>query len=593
MKRSTAIATSAVFVVILLVLMMFASTNQAVIAQNFAGVEAAEDVSEATRQANAETYGILTILPPLIAIGMAFITKNVVVSLGAGVFMGTFMLSILGNTSFFEGFLSVFRALIAIVPLMIEQMADSWNAGVLLQVLTIGGMIAVITRMGGAQAIARAVAKLAKSVRSTTISSWLMGIVVFFDDYANSLIVGPMMRPVSDRNLMSREKLAFIVDATAAPVAGIALISTWISTELTAIHSGYMEIGQEVNSYMVFLDTIPYRFYNLFMLAFIIIIAFVGRDFGPMLRAEARARKGQPLRPGSEIESIDDELGKVEENGSIWTAILPIATLIIVAFVAFYTNGLEALGRQGEPFSFELMRDAFGEADAAFVLFLAAGAASIVAVIMGLIKKSFTLNEGVNVWIKGVKSLVITGIILMFAWTLTAAIKQLGTNLVISRLVSENIPYPVLPALIFAIGMLISFATGTSYGTMLILTPLTIPAAYGVIQLQGVPFDAQLYMLANIGAVLSGAIFGDHCSPISDTTILSSMGASCDHMDHVKTQMPYAIFVAGVSILLGYLLSGFGVTPIITLPLGIIAMVLFMRFYGKKPEEVAVMPEKK
>lgn len=592
MKRSTAIITSVVFVLILLLCMVYVSANQSAIATAYAGVESAEDTFEAARFANAQVYGVLTILPPLVAIGLAFVTKNVVVSLGAGVFMGTFLLSIVNNTSFFQGFLSIFKALIAMIPLMIEQMADSWNAGVLLQVLTIGGMIAVITRLGGAQAIANAVAKLAKSVRSTTIATWLMGIVIFFDDYANSLIVGPMMRPVSDKNGISREKLAFVVDATAAPVAGIAVISTWISTELSAIRTGYAEIGMTVGGYDIFLDTIPFRFYNIFMLAFILIIAFTGRDFGPMLKAEVRARRGAPLREGSQVAAVEDELGEVDPNGSIWSAIVPIATLIIVAFVAFYLNGREALGiAAGTPFSFELMRDAFGEADAAFVLFLAAAAASVVAVIMGLVKKTFKLEEGVNTWIKGVKSLVITGIILMFAWSLTGAIKALGTNLVISRLVSEFVPYALLPSLIFIIGSLISFATGTSYGTMLILTPLTIPAAHGVLQLQAVPFDPQFFMYACIGAVLSGAIFGDHCSPISDTTILSSMGASCDHMDHVRTQMPYALFIAGISVVFGYMLSGFGLSVWLTLAIGLVAVYAILRFAGKDPSKLAALKD--
>lgn len=592
MKRSTAIITCVAFLCVLLACTILVSANQATIAPLLEEVAGAEDSYEAGRYAHAEIYGILTILPPLVAIALAFITKNVVISLGAGVFTGTFMLSIVNNTSIGQAFISFFKAFVDMVPLAIEQLADSWNAGVLLQVLTIGGMIALITRMGGAQAIAKAVAKLAKNVRSTTLASWLMGIVIFFDDYANSLIVGPMMRPVFDKNRISREKLAFIVDATAAPVAGIAVISTWITTELTAIRTGYADIGQTVGGYDIFLDTIPFRFYNLFMLAFIIIIAIAGRDFGPMLKAEVRARRGEVLRQGSQVESIDDELGKVNENGSIWSAIIPIATLIIVAFVAFYFNGKEALGvPAGTPFSFDLLRDAFGEADAAFVLFLSALAASVVAVVMGLLQKSFTLEDGINTWIKGVKSLVITGIILLFAWSLTAAIKALGTNLVISRLVSENVPYFLLPALIFVIGSLISFATGTSYGTMLILTPLTVPAAFGVLQLQTVPFDAQLYMYANIGAVLSGAIFGDHCSPISDTTILSSMGASCDHMDHVNTQMPYALFIAGISIVFGYLLSGFGLNPFITLAIGFAVTYGLLLVIGKKPEELAKLPE--
>lgn len=589
MTKRNAILASVIIVLALVICMVYVNANGELFASAYAGVEGAEDEYDATREANAAAYGVLTALPPLVAIALAFVTKNVVLSLGAGVFVGVFMLNIPSSSSILQSTGMVVVSFSDTCVRMIANMADSWNAGVIMQCLTIGGMVALIARTGGTQAIAEAISRKAKTVRSATLATWLMGLVVFFDDYANSLIVGPMMRPITDGHRMSREKLSFIVDATAAPVAGIAVISTWIATELSAIRSGYDIIGQSVGEYNMFLETIPFRFYNILMLVFIVLIALTGRDFGAMLTAERRARKtGKVVADGAQIENLDDEAASdIKSRGSVWCAILPVATLIVVAFVALYINGFAAAGFEpGTPFSFDVLREAFGNADSSYALFLAALAGSVVALLMGLFgkNKKFNISDGINVWIKGVKSLVITAIILLLAWTLTSTIKELGTNIVISSFISKNVAYFLLPAIIFIIASIMSFATGTSYGTMGILTPLTIPTAFAVLQTQAIPYSSELYMVANIGAVLAGAIFGDHCSPISDTTIMSSMGAGCDHLDHVRTQMPYALFIAAVSAVFGYLLIGFGVNVYISLAISVAVIFLVLRFFGERPE---------
>lgn len=531
---------------------------------------------------NSETFGIWTILPPLIAIVLAFITKEVVISLFLGALSGIIMLSLNGG-NILQIAINTYQKL---VDTILGSLADPWNAGIILQCLTIGGVIALVSKMGGAKAVAQKLASRAKTQRSAQITSWVLGLLVFFDDYANSLIVGPIMRPVSDEQNISREKLAFIVDATAAPVAGIAIISTWIGLELTLIRDGFIEIGYKADAYSTFVETIPYRFYNIFILAFIVLTAIMLKEFGPMKKAALRANTGEVLRKGS-TPLVSSEISELEpQEGiklSIWNAIIPIGVLVFGAFLGFYYNGYQAIlagedtnliaSITNSPLTFFNIQKAFENADASIVLFQSALLATIVALIMGTAKKIFTIKEGIGIWISGVKSLVITAVILILAWTLSSTIKELGTAQYLANMLSGAIPYFLLPSLIFILGAIISFATGTSYGTMGILMPLAIPLAYAV------KADPQ-FLLVNIAAVLTGATFGDHCSPISDTTILSSMGTSCDHIDHVKTQLPYALFMGGVAIIVGYIPAAMGASPYILLVVGIAISAILLRQFG-------------
>lgn len=539
--------------------------------------------------ANAQKFGFLTVLPPLVAIVLAFISKNVVLSLFLGVLCGTFLLQIT-NGNVFSALLNAFLSLVAKV---LGSLADPWNAGIILQCLAIGGLIALVGKMGGAKAVAESLAKRAKTPRSAQLVTWLLGILVFFDDYANSLIVGPIMRPVTDKLRISREKLSFIVDATAAPIAGIALISTWVGYEVSLIKDAYSTIGQNVNAYNIFVSTIPYRFYNILILMFIVFTALFLKEFGPMLKAERRARStGKVLsdtaRPMVSAEATDLE-PKDTTKLSVWNAIIPIGVLIIGAFLGFYFNGYNSImgGEDKDliklletaPMSFAAIREAFGASDASVVLFQAALFAGIVAMVMGIGKKIFTLGEAVDTWIQGMKSLVITGVILLLAWSLSSVMKELGTAAFLVSHLSDSIPKYILPSIIFIFGCVISFATGTSYGTMGILMPLTIPLAHAIS-----PDSA--YVIMNAGAVLTGAIFGDHCSPISDTTILSSMGSACDHIDHVNTQLFYAVTVGIITVLFGYLPVGLGVPVYITLPVAIVITGCAVYMFGKPVEEV-------
>ncbi len=530
---------------------------------------------------NAKKFGIWTIVPPLVAIVLAFITKNVVISLFIGALAGCFMLQI-GGMNVFEGFVQAFLDLIQRI---LNSLADPWNAGIILQVLAIGGVISLVGKMGGARAIAEALAKRAKTPRSAQLVTWFLGLLVFFDDYANSLIVGPIMRPVADKLKISRERLAFIIDATAAPIAGLAIISTWIGLEVGLIKDSFTQIGMSVDAFGVFLETIPFRFYNILILAFVVITTLMLRDFGPMRKAELNARKG--INEVVEAENEEEIMVKEGVKLSIWNAIIPIGTLILSALASFYYSGYFSvmLGENtaliellnNSPFSFSSIQQAFSAADASTALFQSAILASIVAIGMAVWKKIFTVTEAVDAWIDGMKGLLITGVILLLAWSLSSVIKDLGTAKYLVTLLSDTIPAFLLPSIIFILGAIISFATGTAYGTMGILMPLAIPLGYSVSSDMG-------YVIVCTSAVLTGAIFGDHCSPISDTTILSSMGAGCNHIEHVRTQMWYAIFVAIVTVVFGYIPAGFGVPVYIILPIAIVVLIVLIRLIGKPVE---------
>ena len=552
-------------------------------------------------EAFAALYGVWTLIPPLLALLLAFLTRNVILSLFLGVLSGTWMVALVSG----DLLGSITGAFFNSTDYFIGTLADRWDAGIIMQVLVIGALIALITRMGGMRAIADLVVKIAKGPRSAQITMWISSWVIFFDDYANALIIGPIMRPLCDKYRISREKLAYIVDSTAAPVAGIMLISTWIGTELVNINEGLAIAGVTgVTAYGIFIDTIPYRFYNIMALFFVFATAFLLRDFGPMLKAEIRARTtGETINPGSEVmeteKVVDEEKEEIKENygilktskkvtpPNIWNALIPVGVLIVSAVVLFYTNGAAAVGAEAlEGLSFfEAVREAYSNSDASIVLFQAGLLACIVAIIMGFFEKIFTLKDGIETWAHGMKSMLFVCIVLILAWSIGSVIGDLGTAHFLVSNLSDVLPQFIVPALIFIIAAVVSFATGTAYGTMAILLPLCIPLAAAIVGITGMEItssgDAYVYILMCSSAVLTGAIFGDHSSPISDTSILSSMGAGCSLLDHVITQIVYAVTV-GVVVIAGYILVGLGLNVWITLLVMAAILVLILLFVGKK-----------
>ena len=466
-------------------------------------------------------------------------------------------------------------------------MADPWNAGIILQCLLIGGVIQLITKMGGAKALADAFAKRANTPRKAQLFTWMLGLCVFFDDYANSLIVGPIMRPVMDKLKVSRQKLAFIVDATAAPVAGLAIISTWIGLEISLIAAGFQSVGvSNATGFGIFLQTIPYRFYNIFILIFIVISSITLYEFGPMKKSEQEARRRTEIPKVQEAPGFDDVKPVEGVKLSVWNAIIPIATLIIGALLAFYWSGYTAiLGGEDKalitlmktaPLSFNGIFEALSASDASVALFQAALMASIVAIVMAVGEQILSIEDAISEWIGGMKTIVITGVILLLAWSLGGVIGEIGTAEYLVGILSGTLPQFIVPTLIFVLGAVISFATGTAYGTMSILMPLAIPLGWAV------STGDMGFTIVCTSGVLTGAIFGDHCSPISDTTILSSMGTSCNHIDHVQTQIYYAIFVALIAIFVGYIPAGLGVPWYICIPVGIVLMFAGLKILGEK-----------
>ncbi|MBC2575753.1 Na+/H+ antiporter NhaC family protein [Peptostreptococcus canis] len=545
----------------------------------------AEDIDKIA-QTNANKFGIITIIPPLLAIVLAFITKNVVVSLFLGVLSGSFILQ-LGNGE--NPVTATVFAFLDFISRALSSLADPWNAGIILQVLCIGGVINLVGKMGGAKAIAESLANRAKTSKSAQLISWFLGILVFFDDYANSLIVGPIMRPVFDKMNISRQKLAFVIDATAAPIAGLAIISTWIGLEVGLIHDSFGIINIEVDAFGVFLQTIPFRFYNILILSFIILSAVMMREFGPMRKEEyiSYRRDNLTIDLDQGVEELDDMAPKDGIKLSVWNAIIPIGVLIISALIAFYYSGYSSIMTGDDkvlisvisqsPFSFNSIKECFSASDASVALFQSAVFSSIVAIIMAKFKKIYSISEAIEVWIDGMKTLMITGVILILAWSLSSVIKEVGTAKFLITYLSDSIPAFLLPTIIFVLGAIISFSTGTAYGTMGILMPLAIPLAHSINPDMG-------YVVVSTSAVLTGAIFGDHCSPISDTTILSSMGAGCNHIDHVKTQLPYAAYIAACTILFGYIPAGFGLPVVVVLPVAIVLVAVGLRIIGKRTD---------
>ena len=524
----------------------------------------------------------LSIVPPLLAILLALITRQVIVALFAGIWVGVIFVF---DYNVLVGFLRTVDTYI------IQAVNSTDHIAIIVFSLVLGGMVGVITRSGGTHGIVDFLSRYADDSRRGQLATWAMGVFIFFDDYANTLIVGNTMRPLTDKLRISREKLSYLVDSTAAPVANIAIISTWIGYELGLISQSFDALKIDLNPYLIFIQTIPFNFYPVYSLILGLLIALLLRDFGPMRRAEIRANTtGEVLsptaRPLSDVDS--SEIDTDPDQPKRWyNAFIPVMTVIVVVCVGLIYTGWasvheQKIGISGQPFIRQLSL-LVGNSDAFGVLSWAAFSGSIVAIILAVSQRLLTLSDSIDAWVKGIRSMTMAALILVSAWAIGSICQDLYTADYIINVIQKFLSPHWLPLLIFLAAAAISFSTGTSWGTMAILMPVAIPLAYKFPQMDP-SIDATHAMgllLSSTAAVLAGATFGDHCSPISDTTIMSSMASGADHIDHVRTQLPYALAAASIACLLGYIPVGFGISNWIVFPLGIVAVFLIVRFIGK------------
>ncbi len=526
--------------------------------------------------------GPASIWPSVIAVALAFITRDIYSSLFLGAFAGTVLLA---NGNIAAAFIDLFA------KHMIPPLTNRWNVSALVFSLMMGGFVELLNRIGGMQAIAALVLGKGDSKRRAGLGVFAMGWVVFFDGLASTMLVGKTMRPVTDRAGMSREKLAFIVDSTASPIAAFALISTWIAFELTMIQNGLAAYGTsafndaqsfaEFSSYQILIETLPYRFYNYFLLLIVFVTIWLGRDIGPMRQAEAKAKA-----PPAGADPVAESLSRGESGAArrkISLTLIPLALLIASVFGGLYVDGLAKLGSTARGGGLQRAIQAFGKADADLVFVTATAFASVVALLLlrFLVRPRITESATV-IFFEGMKQMFLPVLILVFAFTLSSVIQELETANWLVGVMEGNFPVAALPAMVFLLAAVMSFSVGSSWGTMGLLTPLCIPIAGALTGLESGVAPGPI-MIATIGAVLAGAVFGDHCSPISDTTIVASFASGCGVVEHVRTQIPYALTGAGIAVFLGYLPAGIGVNPFLLLIVGGAACWATIRFVGTRP----------
>ncbi len=568
-------------------------------------------------------YGVWSLAPPLVAILLAIVTRRIVLSLVFGVFAGALLMAhgnvLLAVSETWETHLW-------------STLIDPGKLRVFSFTLLMGALVGVITRSGGMRGLIALVTPWARTRRRGQLATYALGLVVFFDDYANTILIGNTMRAITDRLRISREKLAYLVDSTAAPIAGVAFISTWIAVELDFIASGLESVPElrSANPFELFIATLPYRFYVWGALFFVPMTAILGRDFGPMWQAERRAAgttTDSAHRPPAHEDVVQHEYAAAGgERVSAWYhAVVPLGVTLALVIYFLVTTGLSELDRTGEAPNesvgfFLQVRQIIGAADSTIALQYGALVGLLVAMGMSLGARLMRWGEAVDAAASGAR-VVIPAIAIL--WT-ASALSRMTTDQAVDgrettghydfrdhRLYTADYLASVLggndlagdrdagaadavdspapgysarwlPTIVFVMSGLVAFSTGTSWGTMGILIPMIFPLARALLLRDGIPVTAgEPILLATVAGVLAGSIFGDHCSPISDTTVLSSQSSGCDHLAHVWTQMPYAGVVGGVSVLLGTVPLGFGVSLGWLLPLQFLVLLIVLRWFGK------------
>ncbi len=544
-------------------------------------------------------YITFPILPPVLAIALAMATGEIVPALFAGIWVGALMLS---------GYNPI-HATVQLIDWYIANATDSWNAAILLYDFVLGAFMGLLYSSGAVHSFANAVSKRVRSAKSASLAASLLGVAVFFDDYGNTVIVGNSMRPIADRLRVSRELLSYVVDSTSAPVAGIALVSSWIGYEVSMIEGaietlseqaaeGSISVAPEMGPYVMWLNAVPYHFYSILAIVLVFVVVLTRRHYGAMLRAEYRAvTEGKVLRDGATpllpTEEIFGSEVKARKQVSGWLFGTAMLVLVFITLLGMWGTGAEDLATFWEtPFTEALMN-----ADTAKALLWAGIATYFVTFAWILLSKAMSFKEVMRNTFRGMYLMILPNAILLHAWCIKSATDAVGTaDYVIHGAVTVGLSALLVPLIIYLVSMFVSFTTGTSWGTFGVMMPIAVPMAWQLALLQypdnlGI---AYLVTFASIGAVFGGGIFGDHCSPISDTTIMSSMFSAADHMDHVVTQLPYALTVGLLSALL-YLMIALGITsPLILLPVGLVLLAVthgvLNRIYARRVKLPEVIP---
>ncbi len=555
----------------------------------------------------------LSVVPPLIAILLALIFKEVVISLFVGVWAGAFIAGGMRIDSFYYFLDSI---LSVVERYVISALANTGHLSVLIFSLMIGGMVAIISRNGGMAGVVKSLSRFARSPRSSQFITWLLGVAIFFDDYANTLIVGNTMRSVTDRFKISREKLAYIVDSTAAPVSAIAFITTWIGAELGYIDAGLKLLPgmEDMTPYAIFLSSLKYSFYPILTLAFILMLVYFQKDYGSMYNAEIRARTTGKVAPPktSDMEQDDENLDPLPGAPLKWyNAAIPVLVVIFTTIYGLVDTGMTSLAAQilesdiplashswgdvwaglnemsaeNASFFFNL-GSLIGAADSYVALLWASFSGVLVAVVMSVSGKIMRLEQAISSMTTGFKAMLPALIILTLAWSLASTTEQLQTATFLSTSMEGAVNPFLMPVIVFVLAAFISFSTGSSWSTMAILYPIAIPTTWAISLSANLDADISMELLLNVISITLGAsVLGDHCSPISDTTILSSLASDCNHIDHVRTQMPYALTVGLVSLILCFvstLLGGGWFICFVMLVIGLASLAGFIFWFGKK-----------
>ena len=517
--------------------------------------------------------GWVSVLPAVAAIVVALTLRNVIPALLLGLWIGATALRsfTLGGAAW--GLLDSFQVFVT------GAIVDFDRASIILFTMMIGGMVGIITRNGGMASVVRGIVSRARTAVGGQVAVWLMGLMIFFDDYSNTLVVGNTARSLTDHLNVSREKLAYIVDSTAAPVACIALITTWIGYEIGLVDQALESIDglSGMQAYTVFVHSIPYSFYPIFAIIFVLMVSASGRDFGPMLTAERRARRGI-VKPESEVDlpAINGDTLEPKDNIPLRAvnAFVPIITLVVALLVSLVVLG------EGDS-----MIEVLETTSPYRAMMYSSFVGVLVAAAMTLGQRILTLHETVDAWYGGLRATLFGMIILVLAWALSDLTATLNTASYLVTLLADSLPVSLIPAIIFILAAFTAFTTGTSWGTMAILMPLVIPLSWAVMNVNDMVAAGDMHILySTVACTLAGAVWGDHCSPISDTTVLSSVASGCDHIEHVRTQLPYALLVGTVALVIGTVPGGFGVPPWISLVAGTVLLAAILRVLGREVE---------